>query len=86
MFDLDSFPFYPTEQKFNKCRKADLQIFAQLFNVQVPSGARKDEYWRILIERLRESVIFTDESATAPTLAPKHIALVQPFRESEVDS
>lgn len=62
-FDLDSFSLHPSEQQLQRCRKADLQIVASLFGVQVPPGVRKDEYRRLLVEKLRERGVFDEESA-----------------------
>lgn len=42
-FDLDSFVRNHFLQQLNKCKKVDLMLIANLFDVQMPVHAKKEE-------------------------------------------
>ncbi len=60
-FDLTSFTLYPTTEKFNKCRKADLLQIADFFNILVPKEGSKQVVKEKLYSELVETGILPDE-------------------------
>lgn len=51
-FDLISFTLSPTIEEFNHCRKRDLLLIADFFNIEIPREAIKQVIKDELFEKL----------------------------------
>lgn len=71
-FDLDKFAGNPTLQQLNKCKKIDLMLITNLFNVQTPLVVRKEELRRLIAKALGERGLLADAAGIADVepLAP----------------
>lgn len=63
---------FPTLQQLNKCKKIDLMLIANLFNVQTPLVVRKEELRLLIAEALGERGLLADGAGIADVepLAP----------------
>ena len=68
-FSLDDFVVSPTWAKVEKCRKADLLIVANFYNVQVPYSAKKAELRQLLCAKLVEQGALPNPAADAAEAA-----------------
>lgn len=57
-FDMDDFAQQPSVEKLERCRKADLLVVANLFNVDVPLHSKKAEIKQCFIEKLVDRGVF----------------------------
>lgn len=57
-FDLEDFVTNPTIDKLFKCKKAELIVIANSFDVQVPPSAKKGELRELLCQTLQERAAF----------------------------
>lgn len=51
-FQLDEFTINPSVEKLDRCRKADLLLIANFYDIRVPYNGRKEEWKQVLIEEL----------------------------------
>ncbi|XP_076842798.1 uncharacterized protein LOC143487636 [Brachyhypopomus gauderio] len=68
-FDLTEFSLFPTLEQFDKCRKADLLLIAEFFNVTVPRDASKRDIKQALEHSLVRDGILPDRGGV-PSLLP----------------
>lgn len=64
-FALDDFVSRPSWDKIEKCKKAELLIIANVFNIQVPYSKNKAELKRLLCAKLLEQGILPKPAAEA---------------------
>ena len=69
-FSLDGFVASPSWEGLDKCKKADLLIVANCYDVQVSYSARKAELKRILCEELVERGVLPKLSGDTAAEAP----------------
>lgn len=62
-FDLVAFTLSPTTEVFERCRKKDLLLIANFFNITVPADAVKHVIKQVLREKLEEMGILPESSA-----------------------
>lgn len=60
-FDLISFTLSPTTEEFNRCRKKDLLLIADFFNMEIPREATKQVIKDELFEKLICAGILPEE-------------------------
>ncbi|XP_073727443.1 uncharacterized protein [Misgurnus anguillicaudatus] len=64
-FELDRFAIEPTQEQFDACRKDDLLLIANFFDIAVPRGALKRDVKKVLYTELVKQKILPGESAVS---------------------
>ncbi|KAL3968224.1 ATP-binding cassette, subfamily A (ABC1), member 1 [Sarotherodon galilaeus] len=72
-FKLEDFTLSPTEEKLDRCKKDDLILIANFFDVTVPLNAKKKELKELLCVKLLERGLF-GEPAPAEGVEPGAVA------------
>lgn len=60
-FKLEDFTISPTEDKLNRCKKDDLTLIADFFDVLVPLDVKKQELKELLCAKLCEGVCLVSQ-------------------------
>ncbi|KAK2849596.1 hypothetical protein Q5P01_009430 [Channa striata] len=63
-FKLEDFTTNPSRDKLERCRKADLLLIADCFDLRVPLHAKKEELKQLLMEKLLERGFFPKPAPT----------------------
>jgi len=90
-FNLDNFLAESTFQQLNKCKKGDLVLIANVFDIHFTVKMIKEELKQLVTDKLEESGLFTaegskveDVAAEGPMMVTEQLQLTRCIRELDV--